>query len=208
MCIHHDWVTGCLALLLGLSIAGCSGRPARLKPPSLDADSAAAAALQAYDADGDGLLSTAELAQAPSLKAALGQLDTDGDALISAAEIASRIRGWGQTGAALVTGTCRVTQRGRPVVGATVTFEPEPFLADVIHPAFGTTGTRGMAELSVAEEYRPGPRYTGVQCGFYRVKISREVDGKETLPVQYNTETTLGMEVSPSAVPPYPFDLK
>jgi hypothetical protein len=208
MCVDHPWVKPWLVLLLGLSTVGCSGRPSRLKPPSLDAETAAATALQAYDADGNGLLSAAELAKAPSLKASLGALDADHDEQISAEEIANRIRGWGTTGAALVTSTCRVTQHGRPVGGATVTFEPEPFLTDVIHPAFGTTGNRGMAELSVAEQYRPGPKYTGVQCGFYRVKVSREVDGKETIPAQYNSQTTLGMEVSPSAIPPYHFDLK
>ena len=33
-----------------------------------------------------------------------------------------------------------------------------------------------------------------IRPGFYRVRISKVVDGKETVPAKYNTETILGHE--------------
>ena len=35
--------------------------------------------------------------------------------------------------------------------------------------------------------------------GFYRVRISKQVNGKEAIPARYNTSTTLGIEVAPDA---------
>ena len=37
----------------------------------------------------------------------------------------------------------------------------------------------------------------GLPCGLYRITVSKKgADGKETLPTKFNTETTLGREVS------------
>jgi hypothetical protein len=36
----------------------------------------------------------------------------------------------------------------------------------------------------------------GLALGLYRIRVSKMVDGKETIPARYNTETTLGQEVS------------
>jgi len=36
----------------------------------------------------------------------------------------------------------------------------------------------------------------GVGLGLYRVRISKKVDGQETIPARYNTETELGVEVA------------
>jgi hypothetical protein len=50
-----------------------------------------------------------------------------------------------------------------------------------------------------------------VQPGLYRVEVSKMVNGKETIPSKYNTETTLGVEVaqeSPAMIFGAHFDLK
>ena len=38
--------------------------------------------------------------------------------------------------------------------------------------------------------------YPGIYVGLYRVRISKKVNGKETLPARYNTETELGREIA------------
>ena len=38
--------------------------------------------------------------------------------------------------------------------------------------------------------------YPGIYVGLYRVRISKKVDGKETLPARYNTATELGREIA------------
>ena len=38
--------------------------------------------------------------------------------------------------------------------------------------------------------------YPGIYVGLYRVRISKKVDGKETIPARYNTKTELGREVA------------
>ena len=48
----------------------------------------------------------------------------------------------------------------------------------------------GIAMLTI-----PGVDPPGVACGLYRVEISKLVDGKETIPAIYNTETILGKDV-------------
>ena len=40
--------------------------------------------------------------------------------------------------------------------------------------------------------------FSGVHCGMYRVAVTKNgLDGKESVPAKYNTETTLGLEVAP-----------
>jgi hypothetical protein len=60
-------------------------------------------------------------------------------------------------------------------------------------------------------EHPQTPRQRGVQPGLYRVEVSKMVDGKETIPSKYNTETTLGVEVaqgSPVMIMGAQFELK
>ena len=49
----------------------------------------------------------------------------------------------------------------------------------------------GLAQL--APEFEG---YPGIYTGLYRIRISKLVNGKETLPARYNTETELGREVA------------
>jgi hypothetical protein len=92
---------------------------------------------------------------------------------------------------------CRVTLDGQPLVDATVTLEPETFLGDEMKPAVGATNQSGATSPAIPKEQRPDPKLPGgAQLGLYRVRISKIVNGKETIPARYNTETILGQEVS------------
>ncbi len=184
-----------LVLLAACSVyvAGCSRGPARVLPPKMSPGAAASAAMKKYDTSGDGFLDAKELEKAPSLRSALKQIDTNGDGKISADEIAARITKW-QEGFGLTTLRARVSLDGQPLEGATVTFLPEEFLGSDIQKAIGNTAKSGSAGMSI--EHPPTPGMRGVQPGLYRVEISKMVDGKETIPAKYNTQTTLGVEVA------------
>jgi hypothetical protein len=153
--------------------------------------------MEMYDTNGDGKVAGDELEKAPSLKAALPRLDTDGDGGVSAAEVTARVNAWKAMQTGMTSMGCRVMLNGQPLVGAKVTLEPEAFLGDEIKPAFGTTNPVGATSLSIPKDQRPDPKLPGgAHFGLYKVRISKVVDGKETIPARYNTETILGQEVS------------
>jgi hypothetical protein len=180
-----------------LACGGCSSGPSRLVPPSISASGAAEQAMEMYDVDSDGYIAGDELKQAHGLRAAMKTVDTDNDEKISELEIAERIRVWQSTKAGISSILCSVTMDGKPLEGATVTFEPEPFLGDEIQTASGPTNYNGTAAPYIPKENRPqADMPPGLQLGFYRVKISKLVNGKEIIPEKYNSETTLGQQVA------------
>jgi hypothetical protein len=153
--------------------------------------------MEQYDSDGDGKVAGPELDKAPALKGALAIIDTDGDKSVSEDEIAARVDAWKAMETAITNARCHVTLDGQPLADAEVTFEPESFLGENIKTATGKTNQLGDASPSVAKEDLPDPSFPGgVHFGLFKVRISKVVNGKETLPAKYNTETTLGMEVS------------
>jgi hypothetical protein len=184
------------SLLLGATVS-CSFGPSRIKQPSINASSAGKLAMEEYDTNHDGKVAGDELEKAPGLKAALPRLDTDKDGGVSADEVAARVNSWKAMESAMISVPCRVTLDGQPLVGATVTFEPEAFLGENIKTAFSTTNAQGNVSPIIPKEQRPDPTLPGgANLGLYKVRISKMVDGKETIPARYNTETTLGQEVS------------
>ena len=177
--------------------AGCSSQSTWIEPPSVDAATSAAKAIELYDTDGDGKLNEAELEKAPGLKAAAKMVDLDNDGLVSESEISERILNWQATKAGLMSFPCTVTLNGQPLEGATVTFEPESFLGDSMQTAVTLTSPDGMGSPSIPKENRPSPQTpSGLQLGFYRVQVSKIVNGKETIPAKYNTETILGQQAT------------
>jgi hypothetical protein len=153
--------------------------------------------MKMYDTDGDGFIAGEELDKAAGLKAAIKTFDADKDSKISEHEIADRVLAWKNQSIALLSFTCDVTLDGKPVEGATVTFEPDEFIGGVISSAVDVTNVIGTASPSVPKANRPSETTPpGVQAGTYKVKISKIVDGQETIPARYNVETILGQEVS------------
>ena len=89
-------LASCAVALAGVAliIQGCSRAPSRVKPPSIDAKAAGAAAMAQYDANNDGKVDAAELEKAPGLKAALANLDQNNDKAVDADEVTRRIQAW------------------------------------------------------------------------------------------------------------------
>jgi hypothetical protein len=191
-------VASAVGLVCLLAAAGCSGGPSALTAPSIDADDAAAQAMELFDKNNDETLDETELKAAPGLQASMATLDGDKDGTVSAQEITDRINAWAATGIGLTTASPLVTLDGQPLAGAKVTFEPEPFLADYLKTATGETNDMGTVSVTIPKEQRePADAPPGLTLGFYRVRISKEVGGKETIPAVYNTETTLGQQIAP-----------
>lgn len=187
------WVAiACLALL-----SGCSDVPPDVDLPPIDADRASHIAIDHYDTDHNGVLSRQELNAAPGILAGFSRFDADGDGEICQEEIAGRIRAWQATGQSLITYTSFVEWNRRPLHAAQVKFIPEAFLADYVAPASGTTNESGMVMLDLIDKSplrEDQQDLTGVQPGVYRVEITSD---RFTLPAKYNSNTTLGIELSP-----------
>ncbi len=177
--------------ILTLVILGCSQLPSGPSRPSFDPDASGAQAIEEYDANSDGKIDLTEAEQSPGLLRAFPRVDQDGDSALTATEIADRVRYYKSASTTIVSGGVQVFAGNRPLDGATVTFEPEAFLGDAFTPSSGETDGAGNTSLSGADAEFPG-----IYLGMYRVRISRIVDGKETIPVQYNSETTLGHEAA------------
>ena len=199
MLSHNKVVLLVISSLLSAFTAGCGRHLGRVDAPEIDPITAGKAAVAEYDTNGDGVLDGAELENAPALKSALRNLDQDGNGQVTAEEIAARINAWKETKIGMMPMACEIHLGGRRLSGATVTFEPEPFLGDAVKPATGVTAN-GFADMSVAEEYRPAPNMWGLHCGLYKVRISKQQGGAEIIPPKYNVETTLGCEVALDAL--------
>ena len=184
-------------ILIAAAALGCNRGPSRIAPPSIDAGDAADAALELYDADGDGLIAGDELDAAPAIKAAMKQLDGNADGKVDRAEIVQRVEAWEASSIGLLSVRCLVKLNGQPLPGAEIVFEPEPYLADSIAAARGKTNQFGRATISIPKADRPtADAPPGARFGLYRVRISKTSGGQEQIPAEYNTETTLGQEVS------------
>lgn len=178
---------GCLGLgCLGLCV-GCSGPP-KATVPKLDPHEVAEAALKLYDKNADGKIAGEELS--PALKASLADNtsgaphDANGDRAYDKEELAARISAYLKDRIPLYSLMCEVYLDEKPLEGATVTYTPEPFLGAEYKAISGKTDPQGVASLS------PLPP------GIYKVTISKEAGGKESLLEKYNTKTELGQELA------------
>jgi hypothetical protein len=181
------------SLLVTLALAGCSRGPAAVPPPDIDPDNAAEQAIELYDANQDGALSQEELVKCPAMLSKLAVYDQNSNGSVEAAEIAKRLTDLLSAQIALTRLQCRVTFRGRPLSGATVTMEPEAFLGDEVKTATGVTDERGVAAPSISKEEMPEnlQRMAFVHCGVFKVRITHPT---VKLPARYNTATELGYE--------------
>ncbi len=185
---RRGWLQFCGLLLV---TAGCSsGSPARQEQPAIDPVAAGKAALAEYDTDRDGVISSAELDKCPPLKSALGRYDTGGDKKITAENIAARVEKWKQAMSSSTKLGIIATLDGAPLAGCNVTAEPEPFLGPEFKPATGVTDNYGSLATLVSSGK------SGASFGLYKLRFSKVVGGKETIPARYNTQTELGVEVA------------
>jgi hypothetical protein len=184
------WVVFTVVIWVG----GCSRTPSRIQPPKISPENAGRKAVAAYDQDGDDALSKEELKKCPALLAAIGAYDTSQDGKIDAGEIAARLKSWETTRVGITAATFYVKLDGRPLTGARVLLEPEPFLGGAVMPASAEINSSGLAGPSMAPEHLPeGVRY-GLQSGLYKIRISHPT---LKIPTKYNEQTELGLEVPP-----------
>jgi hypothetical protein len=108
-----------------LTLGGCARG---INPPSLDPKAATQKAMELYDTNKDGSLDAKELDQSPGLKSCLAAWDQDKDGRLSQSEIEAGLTAIAKTPVGLASATCRVFLDKKPLEGASVTFEPEPFV--------------------------------------------------------------------------------
>ncbi len=172
--------------------AGCCNRmPKGPDKPALDPSASGQKAIADYDTNGDGQIAGEELAACPALEMALPRVDKNADSAISAAEVADRINYYLNAKTTIISGSVEVTMDGEPLTGATGTFQPETFLGDAFKACTGVTDERGVAFVTGHDA-----KFPGIYLGFYRVRISKEDGGSETIPARYNTESELGYEAT------------
>jgi hypothetical protein len=184
-----------LAASITLSI-GCSDAPSRLQQSSFDAGSVATAAVRAHDKNGDGSLNDEELIAIPSIQADLSQFDLDNNKSVSQSEITERIQKWQALKVAIVPCSFVVKLDGKPLSDAEVSLEPEDFLGSTLKRCSGKTDSTGRvspSQIATAEDDDTAG-LTGVPPGLYKIRITHPK--LEKLP-QYNTATTLGLQVAP-----------
>ena len=175
----------CLILL-----SGCNGQKT-LTRPSIDPAAAAQQAMELYDANSDGKIDKTE-AKKTALDPQKGW-DANGDGAIDQAEIESRLTTYDAMKPGLQMNiSCTVVQKRKPLAGATVVYEPEPFLGGAVPAAEGITNDQGVANM-VARDLED-PSLQGMHTGLYLVKITHP---DSEVPAKYNTETELFIELSP-----------
>ena len=194
-----------LLLLLCGAWGGCSARPPRIQHATVDMGEASKLAFAQYDLDNNGAISKDEAVTFPVVQRRFSLFDQNRDGNVTAEEFKQRLVTIYGTHVALLSATCIVTQKGRPLTGAVVRFVPEEFLAGAIPIAEGVVDRNGNAILSIKIEDLPAgaPRVEGfIRPGLYRVVITHP---NREIPEKYNRETILGEDVSAETVIGGPF---
>ncbi len=175
----------CFALIF--ITAGCSSRaPAELLLPAYDAAASAQAALDQYDKNKNGYIDGTELDACPALRIALAAIDKNNDRRVSAGELKERIDQYAARTQIPVTVTLTLDEQ--PLAGATVVFEPEPFLAAALKTLTATTDKDGVA----SSFQQDGKAISALPAGLYRIRITK--DGAR-IPPRYNSQSILGREI-------------
>jgi hypothetical protein len=143
------------AVLL-LTVAGCvGGSPVTELGRKASPETQAAGAIKAYDTDGDGQLSLAELKAAPALLAAAERIDADRDGKVTQHELLARFEAHAK-GSDLIALSVTVFSQKRPLAGARVTLTPEPYSGTGLQSYEGVTTERGSCQLQGQRVRMPG----------------------------------------------------
>lgn len=192
-----------ITLLLVALVAGCSSRPATVRPVDIDPSAASAEAMRLYDADKDGFLTDKEMTAVPGVLSAKGFYDTDSDGRVSREEFRQRLAKWNEQAMGFRDLTIQVQLDGQPMSDGEVLLEPEPYLGAAVKPAKGRMRPDGSVSVSVAPEDLPaaikarGLVVYGVTGGTYKVRITGT---KKPLPSKFNDKSEVGLEVATDTV--------
>lgn len=179
-----------------LSLAGCNQGPGRIPGVDVSVERVAENIVHEYDKDGSGTLSQKELASVPAVEVNRSWYDVDHDGEISTSELRAGLAVIFDAKIGLLSAWCNVSRNGRPLPGALVEFVPLPELQGAVPPASATTDDQGIAKMAVADDDLPAnsPRSLSlVRPGLYLVKVTHPTI---SIPPKYNTDTTLGKEIS------------
>jgi hypothetical protein len=146
-----------------LTSLGCSGM--RTERVEVDPQTAANEAIRAYDENGNKTIEKKELEKCPALLGSKSLFDSDKDDRLNSQEIAARIEGYTML-STHIAAEVRVVKDKRPVEGALVTLEPEPFLGAGYPTYQGKSDQNGLVALSAS------PPTPGIAVGLYRVVIA------------------------------------
>jgi hypothetical protein len=181
-------VVTCVTLLW---LIGCSSRPAAISIPKWSPENFTGTILERLDKSGDSQLDQRELAAAPGLAFGVRFIDKNGDGKLGRDELIERFAMYRDSRVGLMPGELRITYNGQPLADADVRLVPEFFLEDIIEPATGATHGDGVVRPSVPDQRTPLMR-----IGYYRVEVR---SNKRPLPAKFNSQTTIGVELSPFA---------
>jgi hypothetical protein len=182
------------ALLLCAPIGtGCGGAPDAFEAPVVATAAAAAEAIELYVRDRSGALSREELRHCPGILTKLTAYDANVDGAVSQREIESRLGELFEHGAGGTQLNILVTFQGRPLAGADIVLEPEPYLGDGVQPATGKTNGSGAAQMGIPAAYLPShlQRLKAVHYGTYKVRVTH---ASTLIPEKYNVKTEIGYE--------------
>jgi hypothetical protein len=185
-----------IRLVLIVLVGGCSSGSQRVAAPKVDAHMAANAAMELYDANHDGQLSQEELAKCPGVLISIERYDTNHDKMVDLEEFTQHLTDLLRHGTGATQLACNITYDGKPLSGAKVVLEPEPYLGSEVQPAEGVTTSFGQAQVGMPPDKAP-PALKAmklVHYGTFKVRITHPTT---KLPAKYNTETTLGYETIP-----------
>ena len=178
------------ALAAAILVSGCFG-PSGPKWPELVPADVARRAMDEYDKNHDGKISGEEVKASPALQEAMETMDVGHEGALTEAKIAERVRKWLQATTVVTAPLVSVSLDNQPLEGATVTFEPETFMGPAYKPTSAVTDKTGMCRPAGDD-----PQFPGLHPGLYRVRISKKVNGQESIPARYNASTELAREVA------------
>jgi hypothetical protein len=182
---------GMMAVVCLLSLAGCSRGPSRVEAPDWDPSDLAERIMTDLDKNGDGNIDADEITAAPGLAAGARFIDTNKDDQLTQEELEARFELYEERQIGLRSHTFRLSYKGRPVPGAEVVFNPEPYLEGIIEPANGTTDAQGVVSPRTVGMDLP---VEAMRIGYYRVQVKSP---HVKIPAKYQSaETPLGAEVT------------
>lgn len=208
-CLIVQPIWGAIAVA-SVALTGCSSKPAAVQGVDIDIPAVCTNLIDLHDADQDGMLSEEELSSTPPLSMCFKKMDTDNDDNVSRDELQARFLKVFNPKCGMIGASCRVTNNGRPLSGATVHFIPAEYLMlerSTMPIASGITSAQGVAQMEIHPDYIPAgvPKIRGlVRPGFYLVDVTR---AGANIPAKYNAATTLGVEVSPETTIGGPIDI-
>ena len=185
----RHWRRTLFVVMVLLAMAGCSRRPSppKVPGPNIAPGDVARAIILQYDTKHLGYLDAEESRKSAAIMDLRKDLGLLAGEPLKEEQLAERAKVWLGGASPRVLPNVGVYLDGKSLDGATVTFEPESCMGSDYHTCSGTTGRSGRCFVRGDD-----PAFPGLYSGLYRIRVSKLVGGRETLPERYNSKTELG----------------